>query len=298
MSGRVLLALVLLSVGCLPSEELKSYSDGPAPPTNASEPVSGAPESMAEGAPSPSAAPSNPEPTSPNDGELPASPTALDPAQPAPSGSSAPADPPPAADGPADEALMPAQSPDAATPAAGATDAPPITPSPPVTAAPPVNPAPPVTPSPPVETQVRFVRLIADSSVQSPYTSIAEFNVLDASGQVVDRSGWVASADSEETVFMGGARAALAIDGAAASVWHTAWFQENPPPGLPHTFEVDMGVPHQVSGFRYLGRQDDSLDGRIADYRFFVSADGVEWGEPVASGTLQNTTAEQEVRLP
>jgi hypothetical protein len=52
-----------------------------------------------------------------------------------------------------------------------------------------------------------------------------------------------------------------------------------------------------VSGFRYLGRQDGSLDGRVAAYRFFVSVDGEQWGEPVAAGTLADSAEEQEVQL-
>jgi hypothetical protein len=144
---------------------------------------------------------------------------------------------------------------------------------------------------------VRFVRLVADSAVQGPYTSIAEFNVLDGDGAVIDRSSWSASADSEESVYVGGAGAHHAIDGEAISMWHTAWFEVEPPPH-PHTLQVDMGSLHDVSGFRYLGRQDGSLDGRVAAYRFFVSVDGVQWGEPAAAGTLANSAEEQEVRLP
>jgi endo-alpha-N-acetylgalactosaminidase len=98
-------------------------------------------------------------------------------------------------------------------------------------------------------------------------------------------------------VYAGGAFARLAIDGVPTSQWHTAWFQVNPPPAHPHTLEVDMGALHAVSGFRYLGRQDGFRDGRIERYRFFVSSDGIEWAEPVASGSLDDSSVEQEVRL-
>jgi len=147
------------------------------------------------------------------------------------------------------------------------------------------------------EPQFRFVRLVADSAVQGPFTSIAEFNVLDESGEPIDRSGWAVEADSEELVWVGGAPAALAIDGVTISMWHTAWFEVEPAPSHPHSLEIDMGRAHAVSGFRYLPRQDGSFDGRIADYRLFVSVDGVTWGEPVAAGTLANTDAEQEIQL-
>ncbi len=146
--------------------------------------------------------------------------------------------------------------------------------------------------------QFRFVRLVADSEFNGgPLSTAAELDVLGADGQALDRTGWVATADSAEPTFFGGAPAALAIDGQAASVWHTAWFQLVAPPAHPHYLQLDMGQPRAVTGFRYLARQDASV-GRIAEYRFFVSADGVEWGEPILAGRLQDTAEAQAVRLP
>lgn len=187
-----------------------------------------------------------------------------------------------------DEEGVPAAEPEPTDTETASTPEPDLAPDP--------EPAEPPTTAPGEPAGVRFVRLVADSAVQSPYTSIAEFNVLDGSGNPIDRAGWVASADSEELVWVGGAGAGFAIDGDSITMWHTAWFQVAPTPH-PHRLDVDLGGFHDVGGFRYLGRQDPSLDGRVANYRFFVSVDGVEWGEPVASGTLENTTAEQEVRF-
>ncbi len=153
-------------------------------------------------------------------------------------------------------------------------------------------------PEPATAAQFRFVRLVADSAVQGPSTAIAELNVLDGAGAPIDRTAWTAKADSEELVYVGGARAALAIDGVTISMWHTAWFEVDPAPAHPHTLEVDMGQLHEVSGFRYLARQDGILDGRVGAYRFFVSVDGVEWGEPLATGTLVNSDLEQQVLVP
>ncbi len=159
---------------------------------------------------------------------------------------------------------------------------------------PPAEEEPPSEPAPP--SQFRFVRFMADSDVTlGPLTSVAEFNVLGDLGEPIDRSMWIAEADSEELVFPGGvALASLAIDGASASMWHTAWFEVVPPPH-PHFLQIDMGQAHEISGFRYLARQDAALDGRVADYRFFVSVDGVDWGQPVSTGTLLNVDTEQEI---
>ena len=52
---------------------------------------------------------------------------------------------------------------------------------------------------------------------------------------------------------------------------------------------------YNVSAFRHLPRQDGFPHGRIAQYEFYVSLDGVNWGPPVAVGTLANVATEQEV---
>ena len=162
---------------------------------------------------------------------------------------------------------------------------------------PPAEPQP-VPPPPPAPQQFRFVRLVADSDVtQGPLTSIAELDVLGSNGQALAHTGWVATADSSESVYVGGAPPAMAIDGMGTTMWHTPWFQVVPPPH-PHFLQLDLGKAQTLSGFRYLARQDGSPDGRIAAYRFFVSADGVEWGEPVVAGILADTDQPQEVRIP
>jgi F5/8 type C domain len=185
----------------------------------------------------------------------------------------------------------------AAIPDAGIGTAPPELPPPaesPGTQ--PTVPPPPETP-PPAPEQFRFVRLVADSDVTAgPLTSVAEFDVLGADGQPLDHSGWIASADSAEPTFVGGAPAAMAIDGQPATMWHTAWFQVVPPPH-PHFLQVDLGQPQTLRGFRYLARQDGAPEGRIAAYRFFVSADGVDWGEARVTGTLANTDQPQDVSI-
>jgi F5/8 type C domain len=161
----------------------------------------------------------------------------------------------------------------------------------------PEPPVPPTTPPPSARPQFRFVRLVADTEiVDGPLTSIAEFGVLGPDGQPLARDGWVATADAAEATFVGGAPAAMAIDGDAATMWHTPWFQVVPPPH-PHYLQVDLGQPRPIAGFRYLARQDGQVYGRIGAYRFFVSVDGVEWGEPVVAGRLADSALSQDVSL-
>jgi hypothetical protein len=161
----------------------------------------------------------------------------------------------------------------------------------------PASGVPPAPVAPPRPSGFRFIRLIADSDVtQGPLTAIAELDVLGPDGQPLAREGWVASADSAEQVWVGGAPASMAIDGDANTMWHTPWFQVVPPPH-PHFLEIDLGSPRQVAGFRYLARQDGAPYGSISEFRFFVSADGVAWGESVASGTLVDSPLPQDILL-
>jgi large repetitive protein len=133
----------------------------------------------------------------------------------------------------------------------------------------------------------RFFRLEALSEINgNPWTSLAEFNLLGELGIPMSRSSWTASADSAETT--GGAlrdtgAAANAIDGDAASLWHTQWVGANPT--VPHWLTIDMGSPRAVTGLRVLPRNDGGLQGIIANWRLLYSDDGVNWSV-AASGNF------------
>ena len=109
--------------------------------------------------------------------------------------------------------------------------------------------------------------------------SVAEFNLIDATGATLDRKGWSATADSAT----GSDPASNAIDGDPRSLWHTPWQGDNPPPP-PHALTINLGAPVRISGFRYLARQDKLVNGTIAQYRFYLSDNGIDWGKPVAAG--------------
>ena len=140
---------------------------------------------------------------------------------------------------------------------------------------------------------IRYVRLEALSeSVGNPWTSAAEINVLDTGNTALIRAGWTATADSQEA---SDGSPALAIDGNTGTVWHTQWRTANPVP--PHWIVIDMKTSLTVGGFTYLPRQDGVVNGRIANYRFYISADGLTWGNPVAQGTFANDATEKTVFL-
>ncbi|MEJ8850277.1 PA14 domain-containing protein [Variovorax rhizosphaerae] len=129
---------------------------------------------------------------------------------------------------------------------------------------------------------VRFVRLVATSegNGSNTWASMAEFDLLNADGNVLSRAGWTVSADSADTTTVNGA-ATQAIDGNPATYWIT----QNGS-ALPHSFVVNLGTAQQLGGFRYLPRPSGT--GNIAGYAFYVSNDGVNWGNPISQGDLRN----------
>jgi len=90
-----------------------------------------------------------------------------------------------------------------------------------------------------------------------------------------------------------GEGAALAIDGAPRTHWHSRWSPDSP--GPPHALAIDLGEQVTVTGFGYQPRwQGDN--GTIADYDFEVRRDG-GW-QRVASGTFGDGPQPRIVRLP
>jgi lysophospholipase L1-like esterase len=111
---------------------------------------------------------------------------------------------------------------------------------------------------------------------------------------VIPRTNWmVVFADSQDVVTGGAAEGSF--DGNTGTMWHTQWFDVTPNPPPPHEIQINLGAIYEVSGFRYLPRQDGSQNGWIGQYEFYVSLDGVEWGTPVATGTFAPDALEKEV---
>jgi hypothetical protein len=84
----------------------------------------------------------------------------------------------------------------------------------------------------------------------------------------------------------------MSFDDNPGTIWHTCWSTGNPP--YPHEIRIDLGQHYKVSKFTYLTRQD-SENGRIKDYRLYLSSDTLDWGNPVKTGSFVNTSAPQSV---
>jgi hypothetical protein len=115
------------------------------------------------------------------------------------------------------------------------------------------------------------------------------FNTVQAAGTTIPRSGWsLLSVDSQEIV-CGNYAAVNSFDGNPATFWHTQFCPSHAV--LPHDIQINLGATYSISGFSYLPRQDGCSHGWISQYQFYVSADGVNWGNPVSSGTLNYGSA-------
>lgn len=102
----------------------------------------------------------------------------------------------------------------------------------------------------------------------------------------------IESVTSEDPGTDGGAT--KAIDGDPATHWHTAWSAVPTPDVYPHEVVIDLGAAYAVNGFAHLPRQVGT-NGRMKDYRLYVSADTTSWGEPVSSGSF--TIGADETKL-
>ncbi|MFB7352930.1 discoidin domain-containing protein [Streptomyces gardneri] len=116
----------------------------------------------------------------------------------------------------------------------------------------------------------------------SPHHGVAPANAMEPTAPVLARTGWTATASDEETVGESG-RAANVLDGDAATIWHSRW--SGTPAPLPHSITVDMHRTTVVSALVYQPRTVGA-NGRVGEYSISVSADGRNWGSPVATGTL------------
>lgn len=121
----------------------------------------------------------------------------------------------------------------------------------------------------------RYLTLIADSEVNSnPWTSVAELNGLDGDGNLIDQQNLSISAVNSEEPLAQDGRATNAIDGDPSTFWHTEWSRNEPV--HPHLLTLGLSASYKLCALRYLPRQgdaDSAQNGRIAQYRIYLSLD-------------------------
>ena len=102
----------------------------------------------------------------------------------------------------------------------------------------------------------------------------------------------VVKVDSEETAGENG-KGANAVDGDPNTIWHTQW--QDATPECPHEIVIELTPATIIKGFTYQPRQDDSENGNIKGYEFYVSNDGQDFGQPVANGEFENSKESKSV---
>ena len=153
-------------------------------------------------------------------------------------------------------------------------------------------------------TSARYLRFVALSEINGKtWASMAELNVLSTESTRVENPTQLETGtpvlslhytDSEETDRENGA-AINAIDGDPSTIWHTEWSSSKP--SCPHEIQINLGGTYAISGLRYLPRQDGSINGIVAKYAVYVSADGKTWGSAVAQGTFAKDTTEKTINF-
>lgn len=113
-----------------------------------------------------------------------------------------------------------------------------------------------------------------------------------AGTSVIPQTGWTLKSVTSQETF--DSPATYAFDGNPATFWHTQWRNGANQPH-PHEIQINLGASRSINGFQYLPRQDAPIVGNIGDYEFYVSADGTNWGNPVATGTFDSSKAEKRV---
>jgi len=78
---------------------------------------------------------------------------------------------------------------------------------------------------------------------------------------------------------------ANAIDGNPDTFWHTRYGDNADP--MPHHLVIDLGREIELSGIRYLPRQDLAA-GRVADCEVYASNDPKSWGDAAATVRWEN----------
>ena len=85
-----------------------------------------------------------------------------------------------------------------------------------------------------------------------------------------------------------------AIDGDPETYWQSASAAQ-PLPEFPHFLQLELPQALKLAGFTALTQQGSA--GRIKEFAFYTSSDGVTWGEPVAKGTFPNDTKLKTIKF-
>jgi M6 family metalloprotease-like protein len=110
----------------------------------------------------------------------------------------------------------------------------------------------------------------------------------------ISQDDWMLiSADAPQAGYEGD----KAFDGDLSTYYHVPWGNTEP---RSHDLVIDLNEDYTVNEFYYTANSNTSppWEGRIENYELYISEDGVDWGTPVAEGTLFRTGIRQYVLFP
>jgi M6 family metalloprotease-like protein len=133
-------------------------------------------------------------------------------------------------------------------------------------------------------TDIRFVganQISFTVTVPEPATRLPEISQKD----------WrLVSAPASQTGYQG----AKAFDGDKDTYYHVPWGNTSP---RPHEIVIDLGQIYVINELFYMANTNTIApwEGRVADYKVYVSSDGLNWGTAIATGTFFYTELTQYV---
>jgi hypothetical protein len=89
--------------------------------------------------------------------------------------------------------------------------------------------------------------------------------------------------------------AANLMDGQPETLWSTSWDEHAP--NFPHHLIVQLPQPAKLASITCLPRQDGNQNGWIREYAVYISADGKNWGQPIARGMFKRNADLQTVKF-
>jgi M6 family metalloprotease-like protein len=124
--------------------------------------------------------------------------------------------------------------------------------------------------------QITFTVTIPEPANRSPEIPQTEWRLV--------------SAPPSQTGFQG----FKAFDGNKNTYYHVQWGNVF---ARPHEMIIDLGQEYVINEFYYTANTNTIApwEGRVADYKVYLSSDGIDWGTPVASGTFFYTELAQYV---